>query len=112
LVTRIVEANSPGRASRLSDIPLGALLERLPEDAAIGAPAQREAIGGLVRDDAPITPADVARAVDDMMAKHGPLPIASDMGDCLFTAMDMEVVPLVAPGYYAGILLELGVPRA
>ncbi|HSA83235.1 MAG TPA: thiamine pyrophosphate-dependent enzyme, partial [Geminicoccaceae bacterium] len=63
---------------------------------------------GLVADDAPITPTDIARAVNDMMAEHGPLPIASDMGDCLFTAMDMEVVPLVAPGYYAG--MGFGVP--
>jgi indolepyruvate decarboxylase len=94
------------------DIPLGeligALLERLPAAAAVGAPPQREAIRGLVKDDAPITPTDVARAVNDMMAEHGPLPIASDMGDCLFTAMDMEVVPLVAPGYYAG--MGFGVP--
>ena len=94
------------------DIPLGeligALLERLPEAAEIGAPAQREAIRGLVMDDAPISPTDIARAVNDMMAEHGPMPIASDVGDCLFTAMDMEVVPLVAPGYYAG--MGFGVP--
>ena len=94
------------------DIPLGelvgALLERLPAATATAAPAPREAIRGLVKDDAPITPTDVARAVNDMMAEHGPMPIASDMGDCLFTAMDMEVVPLVAPGYYAG--MGFGVP--
>jgi indolepyruvate decarboxylase len=94
------------------DIPLGeligALLERLPEASGVGAPVERAAIRGLVKDDAPITPTDVARAVNDMMAEHGPLPIASDVGDCLFTAMDMEVVPLVAPGYYAG--MGFGVP--
>jgi indolepyruvate decarboxylase len=87
---------------------IGALLERLPEAADVGAPPRREAVRGLVKDNAPITPTDVARAVNDMMAEHGPLPIASDMGDCLFTAMDMEVVPLVAPGYYAG--MGFGVP--
>jgi indolepyruvate decarboxylase len=94
------------------DIPLGelvgALLERLPAASATTTAAPREAIRGLVKDDAPITPTDVARAVNDMMAEHGPMPIASDMGDCLFTAMDMEVVPLVAPGYYAG--MGFGVP--
>ena len=94
------------------DIPLealvDALLARLPAAGATSAPKQREAIRGLVADDAPITPDDIARAVNDMMAEHGPMPIASDMGDCLFAAMDMEVVPLVAPGYYAG--MGFGVP--
>ena len=36
------------------------------------------------------------------------MPIASDMGDCLFTAMDIEDTALVAPGYYAG--MGFGVP--
>ena len=94
------------------EIPLEALVEallaRLPAAAAAAPPPQPEVIRGLVADDAPITPSDIARAVNDMMAEHGPMPIASDMGDCLFTAMDMEVVPLVAPGYYAG--MGFGVP--
>jgi indolepyruvate decarboxylase len=42
------------------------------------------------------------------MAAHGKLPIASDMGDCLFTAMDIEHTALVAPGYYA--TMGFGVP--
>ena len=47
-------------------------------------------------------------AVNDLMAEHGKLPIASDMGDCLFTAMEIEFTPLVAPGYYA--TMGYGVP--
>jgi indolepyruvate decarboxylase len=94
------------------DIPLealvDALLARLPENPRARSGRAREPIRGLEADDRPITPTDVARAVNDMMAAHGPMPIASDMGDCLFTAMDMEVVPLVAPGYYAG--MGFGVP--
>jgi indolepyruvate decarboxylase len=85
-----------------------ALLARLTESPRVGSGRAREPIRGLEADDCPITPTDVARAVNDMMAAHGPMPIASDMGDCLFTAMDMEVVPLVAPGYYAG--MGFGVP--
>ena len=50
------------------------------------------------------------------MAAHGKLPIASDMGDCLFTAMDIEHTVLVAPGYDAtmgfGVLAGLGVQAA
>ncbi|MEM7634768.1 MAG: thiamine pyrophosphate-dependent enzyme, partial [Pseudomonadota bacterium] len=41
-------------------------------------------------------------------ANHGVMPIASDMGDCLFTAMDIEHTALVAPGYYA--TMGTGIP--
>ena len=36
------------------------------------------------------------------------MPIASDVGDCLFTAMDIDNTALVAPGYYA--TMGFGVP--
>jgi indolepyruvate decarboxylase len=55
-----------------------------------------------------MTPTDIAAAVNDLMAEHGKLPIASDIGDCLFTAMDIEHTALVAPGYYA--TMGFGVP--
>jgi len=42
------------------------------------------------------------------MAEHGKMPIASDMGDCLFTAMEIAHTALVAPGYYA--TMGFGVP--
>jgi indolepyruvate decarboxylase len=42
------------------------------------------------------------------MAAHGKMPIASDMGDCLFTAMEIKHTALVAPGYYA--TMGFGVP--
>ena len=63
---------------------------------------------GLLADEATIAPNDIATAVNDLMAAHGKLPIASDMGDCLFTAMDIEHTALVAPGYYA--TMGYGVP--
>lgn len=63
---------------------------------------------GLVADDAPITPTDIATAVNDWMDRHGKVPIASDVGDCLFTAMEIEHTALVAPGYYA--TMGFGVP--
>ncbi len=62
----------------------------------------------MVADDAGITPTDIATAVNDLMAAHGKMPIASDMGDCLFTAMEIEHTALVAPGYYA--TMGYGVP--
>ena len=71
---------------------------------------------GLALDDTSITPTDIATAVNDMFHRYGALPIASDMGDCLFTAMDMEYTELVAPGYYAtmgyGVPSGLGVQAA
>jgi indolepyruvate decarboxylase len=63
---------------------------------------------GLVADGATITPNDIATAVNDLMAEHGRMPIASDVGDCLFTAMDIEHTALVGPGYYA--TMGFGVP--
>lgn len=51
---------------------------------------------------------DIATAVNDFFAEYGAMPIASDIGDCLFTAMEIENTELVAPGYYAS--MGMGVP--
>ncbi len=71
---------------------------------------------GLALTHDPVTPTDIATAVNDMFHRYGALPIAADMGDCLFTAMDMEYTELVAPGYYAtmgyGVPSGLGVQAA
>ena len=71
---------------------------------------------GLELTDTPITPTDIATAVNDMFNQYESLPIAADMGDCLFTAMDIEYTELVAPGYYAtmgfGVPSGLGVQAA
>ena len=71
---------------------------------------------GLVADDQSITPNDIATAINDLMAETGRLPIAADVGDCLFTAMDIENTALVAPAYYAtmgfGVPAGLGVQAA
>lgn len=56
---------------------------------------------GLHADPAPIAPMDIARAVNDAMGAHGRMPISTDIGDCLFTALDIADTALVAPGYYA-----------
>ncbi len=75
-----------------------------------------EAPRGLVRDGAPVVPLDVARAMNDLMDAHGLMPVATDVGDCLFTAMDLVQTDHVAPGYYAtmgfGVPAGLGVQAA
>ncbi|MDX1657023.1 MAG: indolepyruvate/phenylpyruvate decarboxylase, partial [Candidatus Competibacteraceae bacterium] len=85
-------------------LPLGAVVEALlgrVADRPDATPAPRHQYPrGLEADDSPITPTDIAKAVNDQMDRTGIMPIAADMGDCLFTALDMENTALVAPGYY------------
>ena len=59
-------------------------------------------------DDEPIAPSDVATAINDLFDRHGTMPMTADIGDCLFTAMEIENTALAAPGYYAG--MGFGVP--
>lgn len=94
------------------DVPLvalvDALLERTVPRAERYEPVKANYPRGLNADVAAIAPSDIATAVNDLMAVHGRMDIASDVGDCLFTAMDMEHAALVAPGYYA--TMGYGVP--
>jgi indolepyruvate decarboxylase len=95
-----------------SQLPLTALvdrmLERLGTDEKVFSINRQVFPSGLIADSASITPTDIATAVNDLMIEHGKMPIASDMGDCLFTAMEIEHTALVAPGYYA--TMGFGVP--
>ncbi len=97
------------------DIPLGALIDTLLAQAGTtehgrppGPMPPERYPEALPADDAPVAPSDIAAAVNDLFAQHGPLPIAADIGDCLFTAMEIRNTELVAPGYYAG--MGYGVP--
>jgi indolepyruvate decarboxylase len=102
------------------DVPLPALIDALLEIAKPVGKAERtfkpDTPQGLVRDAAPILPEDIARAVNDLFAEKGRMPIASDIGDCLFTAMDFGYTELVAPAYYAtmgpGVPMGLGLQIA
>ena len=103
-----------------ADIPLArlveALLARATPLANARAVAPVEAPRGLVKDGAPPEPTDVARALNDLMDAQGRMPVATDVGDCLFTAMDLQRTDHVAPGYYAsmgfGVPAGLGVQAA
>ncbi len=99
-----------------ADIPMDALIDAMLTQVAHSTPPARTAPAitpehfpaNLPADDTLLVPSDVAAAVNDFFAIHGPMPIASDIGDCLFTAMEMRQTDLVAPGYYAG--MGYGVP--
>jgi indolepyruvate decarboxylase len=88
-----------------------ALLARLPPGGARaagpGAAATMPAPAAAA-DAAAITPDDIAAAVNALLREHGSMPLASDIGDCLFTAMDIDHAALIAPGYYA--TMGYGVP--
>lgn len=95
------------------EVPLAALvdvlLERVPAPAGERrAPAPVAGPSPLVADDAAVTPQDIAAAVNDLLRAHGTMPLACDVGDCLFTAMDIGPTAMVAPGYYA--TMGYGVP--
>ena len=95
------------------ELPIGdlidALLARVPSMTPARAPfkaapaATPPATAGR-----PVQPQDIAAALNALVREHGPMPLASDVGDCLFTAMDVEPATLVAPGYYA--TMGYGVP--
>lgn len=94
------------------ELPLAALVERMLERVTQDEKpftVKRQAFPrGMPADAESIAPTDIATAVNDLMAEHGRMPIASDMGDCLFTAMEIDHTALVAPGYYA--TMGFGVP--
>ena len=96
------------------DLPIEDVVEAL---LARAAPATARSSGprapssyprGLAADDAPIAPSDIATAINDLFDRHGAMPMTSDIGDCLFTAMEIDNTALAAPGYYAG--MGFGVP--
>jgi indolepyruvate decarboxylase len=95
-------------------IPLDALIEALLARAK-PAPGRKLPSRSTVRyprrlaaDDGAIAPSDIACAINDLFDRHGPMPMTADIGDCLFTAMEIENTALAAPGYYAG--MGFGVP--
>lgn len=95
------------------DIPLAALVDallaRVPASPAQQrAPAPPRAQAVFEADERALCAADLAPALNACFERHGTPPIASDIGDCLFAAMELKPAPLVAPGYYAS--MGFGVP--
>jgi len=95
-------------------IPLEALVDGLLQHASAMNKREHSQVepytypSALIADEESIAPIDIAKAINDLITQHGPLPIACDIGDCLFTALDIANTALVAPGYYA--TMGYGVP--
>ena len=49
-------------------------------------------------DEEPIAASDVATAINDLFDRHGVMPMTSDVGDCLFAAMEIENTALARSG--------------
>lgn len=102
------------------NVPLPALVAALNRLATPIGKSKRKSTAayptGLTRDDKAITPEDIVRAVNDLFAQKGRMPIASDTGDCLFTAMEIVSTEFVAAAYYAtmgpGVPMGLGLQAA
>lgn len=102
-----------------SNVPLSALIDAMLEEAG-SLPSEPPAMP--VQEDetldweAQILPEGVAATLNTFFNNHGAMPIASDMGDCLFTAMSVNHAELLAPGYYAtmgtGIPFGIGLEAA
>ncbi|KIZ41109.1 MULTISPECIES: indolepyruvate/phenylpyruvate decarboxylase [Rhodopseudomonas] len=96
------------------DLPLADLIAGLIDSATQHPPRPRQPgqgmayPRGLPADDHPIAPSDIAAAINDLFDRHGKMPMTADIGDCLFTAMEIDNTALAAPGYYAG--MGFGVP--
>ena len=90
------------------DALVKALLKHLPEGTRpLGAPPIKSPLWEA--DDQPLTPRDVAAGINEFLQESPePVPLASDIGDCLFTSLDIIHTPMVAPGYYAS--MGFGVP--
>ncbi len=93
------------------DLPLRPYLEALASLVAHD-PISREPAPATIRraprhappahdNDAPIDPDAVADAINALFAVHGPMPIVSDVGDCLFTCAAIDDCAILAPAYYA-----------
>ena len=96
------------------DMPLpdliGAMEHKATPQVTRSAPLRQRASypRGLPADAQPIAPSDIAAAINDLFDRHGKMAMTSDIGDCLFTAMEIDNTALAAPGYYAG--MGFGVP--
>ncbi len=53
--------------------------------------------------DRPVTSDDVAEVLNGCLVRTKPFQLVADVGDALFVAMDVQGVPLAAPGYYASM---------
>jgi len=65
---------------------------------------------GFSADPVAVCPSDIAVAINELFKRHGPMPLACDIGDSLFVALEIDYVDIVALAYYAS--MGFAVPAA
>ncbi len=99
------------------DLPLADLVAALAQH----APAKGKGLEGMpefpraarrpfVANDGAIHPSDVSAGISAFLARHGTMPMATDVGDSLFISLETDCGDLVAQSYYAS--MGFGVPAA
>ncbi|MCP4221421.1 MAG: indolepyruvate/phenylpyruvate decarboxylase [bacterium] len=97
------------------EIPLPALLDEilllLEGEAPVPPPKMHKCVtykGCFISDQKEIHPDDIAVLINDHFRHKEIMPLAADVGDCLFTTLAITPVPIAAPGYY--VSMGFGVP--
>ncbi len=95
-----------------TDVPIDALVDamlaRVAKPPQLRETASPRPLPDVPAPEQPLDPSAIAAAVNQLMMVHGPMPVACDVGDCLFTALDLLPTDFLAPGYYA--TMGYGVP--
>jgi len=71
---------------------------------------QPKIASNLTIDDQAVSSDDISKAVNDLFDRYHPMPLTSDVGDCLFTAMAINGTHLLASAYY--VTMGFAVPAA
>ncbi len=94
-------------------IPIGHLISELlsrdlPTRPTPTISVRRDSIRLFEADDQAMTPDDIAAGINQLTPRGQALLLSCDIGDCLFTAMDIDQAHMIGPGYYAS--MGFGVP--
>jgi indolepyruvate decarboxylase len=96
-----------------TQMPIGRLISELmtrdlPTRPAPTISVRRDSLRPFKADDQVMTPDDIAAGINQLSPRSQALLLSCDIGDCLFTAMDIDQAHMIAPGYYAS--MGFGVP--
>ena len=95
---------------------IGALLENLPKKKEKRPASINTRLPQKPLQDRPLSADDIAGIINTQIEAFPKMPLAVDVGDCLFISMSIRDVPFLASGYYAtmgfGIPAGLGVQAA
>lgn len=92
----------------ISDLISELLTRPLPSRQATQIVSSDKVARSFQADDQKMTPDDISAGLNSLIPRGQPFLLSCDIGDCLFTAMDIEQAQMIGPGYYAS--MGFGVP--